>query len=52
MHRGFDDAEAEVRAKILYYSGVGYAHVGTLGRRDSAETQLRRTWEILTQPNG
>jgi AcrR family transcriptional regulator len=52
VHRGFDDAEAEVRAKILYYSGVGYAHVGTLGRTDSAESQLRRTWEILTQPNG
>jgi AcrR family transcriptional regulator len=49
-HRGFDDAEAEVRAKILYYSGVGYAHVGTLGRKDSAEAQLRRTWELLTQP--
>ena len=50
LHRGFDDAEAEVRAKILYYSGVGYAHVGTIGRKDTAETQLRRTWEILTQP--
>jgi AcrR family transcriptional regulator len=50
VHRGFDDDEAEVRAKILYYSGVGYAHVGTLGRKDSAERQLRRTWEILTQP--
>ena len=46
---GFDDDEAEVRAKILYYSGVGYAHVGTLGRRDTAEQQLQRTWELLTQ---
>ena len=52
VHRGFVDAEAEVRAKILYYSGVGYAHVGTIGRRDSAEAQLSRTWEILTQPEG
>jgi AcrR family transcriptional regulator len=50
ISRGFDDDEAEVRAKILYYSGVGFAHVGTLGRRDSAEYQLRRTWELLTQP--
>lgn len=50
VQHGFDDAEAEVRAKILYYSGVGYAHVGTLGRKDSAERQLRRTWELLTQP--
>ena len=49
--RGFDDAEADVRAKILYYSGIGYADVGTLGRRDSAEHQLRRTWEIITEPH-
>jgi len=49
-HRGFDDTEAEVRAKILYYSGVGYAHVGTIGRKDSPERQLQRTWEIITQP--
>ena len=41
--------EAEVRAKILYYSGVGYAHVGTLGNRETADVQLRRTWELLTQ---
>ena len=46
---GFTDEEAEVRAKILYYSGVGYAHVGTLGDRESAAQQLRRTWELLTQ---
>jgi AcrR family transcriptional regulator len=47
---GFDDEEAEVRAKILYYSGVGYAHVGELGRPLSAERQLTKTWEILTRP--
>jgi AcrR family transcriptional regulator len=45
--KGFDDDEAEVRAKILYYSGVGYAHVGNLGRRDSLERQLTKTWELL-----
>jgi AcrR family transcriptional regulator len=46
---GFDDDEAEVRAKILYYAGVGFAHVGTLGRRPSAKDQLASTWEILTK---
>jgi AcrR family transcriptional regulator len=46
---GFADDEAEVRAKILYYAGVGYAHVGPLGDRETAEQQLRRTWELLTQ---
>ena len=46
---GFADDEAEVRAKILYYSGVGYAHVGTLGNRETADQQLRRTWELLAQ---
>lgn len=49
--RGFSDAEAEVRAKILYYSGVGLAHVGAVGRKDTAGAQLRRTWEIITQPS-
>ena len=48
-HRGFDDEDAEVRAKILYYSGVGYAHVGNLGRRDSLERQLLTTWELLAE---
>jgi AcrR family transcriptional regulator len=47
QHRGFDADEAEVRAKILYYSGVGYAHVGNLGRRDTLERQLTKTWELL-----
>jgi AcrR family transcriptional regulator len=46
---GFDDAEAEVRAKILYYAGVGFAHVGSLGKRPSAQEQLASTWEILTR---
>jgi hypothetical protein len=34
----------------LYYSGVGYAHIGDLGPQASAEQQLRKTWEILPQP--
>lgn len=44
---GFDRDEAEVRAKVLYYTGVGYAHVGPLGRQDTAEAQLRATWALL-----
>jgi AcrR family transcriptional regulator len=46
---GFDDEDAEVRAKILYYAGVGFAHVGSLGKRPSAQEQLAATWEILTR---
>ena len=49
VRRGFDEEEAEVRAKILYYSGVGFAHVGNLGRRDTAERQLMKTWELLAE---
>lgn len=44
---GFDRDDAEVRAKVLYYTGVGYAHVGPLGRQDTAEAQLRATWALL-----
>jgi AcrR family transcriptional regulator len=47
---GFDDEEAEVRAKILYYSGVGFAHVGSLGTKATAAEQLAATWELLTTP--
>lgn len=46
---GFDAGEAEVRAKILYYAGVGFAHVGPLGSSASARTHLLDTWQILTR---
>lgn len=46
---GFSDEEAEVRAKILYYAGVGYAHVGNLGKRQSAGDEVATTWRILTR---
>jgi AcrR family transcriptional regulator len=46
---GYDDAEAEVRAKVLYYAGVGFAHVGPLGSRQSAQQQITATWDLLTQ---
>src|ERR1044071_7306730 len=49
LRLGFDDDEAEVRAKILYYTGVGFAHVGPIGRRGSAERQLAKTWELLAE---
>lgn len=44
---GFDETEAAVRAKVLYYSGVGFAHVGPLGA-GRADDQLAATWELLT----
>ena len=47
---GFDSADAEVRAKILIYAGVGFAHVGPLGGRQSAQEQLTATWDLLTRP--
>jgi AcrR family transcriptional regulator len=47
---GFDEDEAEVRAKILYYAGVGFAHVGPLGKGRSAQAQVAATWELLTAP--
>ena len=46
---GFADDEAEMRAKILYYAGVGFAHVGPLGKGRSAQEQLTATWEILSR---
>lgn len=46
---GFSDKDAEVRAKILYYAGVGLAHVGPLGSASSAAEQMRATWEMLTR---
>jgi AcrR family transcriptional regulator len=45
----FDHDEAEVRAKILYYSGVGYAHVGPLGSTGPGTDHLLETWQLLTQ---
>ncbi len=46
---GFEAGEAELRAKILYYAGVGFAHVGPLGSRSSAQQQLTATWELLAR---
>jgi AcrR family transcriptional regulator len=46
---GFSNLEAEVRGKILYYSGVGFAHVGPLGARPAPMEQLGATWDILAR---
>ena len=48
-HLGFEPEEAEVRAKILYYAGIGFAHVGSLGHRSTPEEELAATWRIITR---
>jgi AcrR family transcriptional regulator len=45
---GFDRTEADMRAKILFYSGVGLGDVGPIGERNDAERQLDVLMEILT----
>ena len=47
---GFEGEQAEVRAKILVYAGIGFAHVGSLGGRATGEEQLAATLEILARP--
>lgn len=40
---GFSEHDAEIRAKTLYYAGIGYIHTGSLGepeRRDHREGLL------------
>jgi hypothetical protein len=34
---GFSGIDAQVRAKTLYYAGVGFVHTGSLGERERAE---------------
>jgi AcrR family transcriptional regulator len=46
---GFEGEEAEVRAKILVYAGIGFAHVGQLGSSPTGQEQLAATLEILTR---
>ena len=45
---GFDQDEADLRAKTLYYAGIGFSVVGPLGRRGT-EQQLRDLAEIFTR---
>jgi AcrR family transcriptional regulator len=45
---GFDGDAADLRAKSLYYSGIGFSVVGPLGRR-GAQRQLRELAEIFSR---
>lgn len=38
---GFTGHDAEVRAKTLYYAGIGFVHTGVLGEPESAEHRER-----------
>ena len=44
---GFDDADADVRAKMLFYAGVGVGDVGPIGDRRPAREQAARMLAIL-----
>jgi AcrR family transcriptional regulator len=48
---GFDADQAALRAKILFYAGIGYAQVGALGKRSAAAgaAELAAAWELLAQ---
>jgi AcrR family transcriptional regulator len=45
---GFGDVDAEIRAKTLYYAGIGFVHTGSLGK---PERRVHREGllEILTR---
>jgi len=45
---GFDRGEADVRAKILFYAGVGFGDVGPIGDRSDPARQLETLVELLT----
>jgi len=46
---GFDRTAADVRAKILFYAGVGFGDVGPIGDRTAPERQLSTLVELLTR---
>lgn len=46
---GFSEADAALRAKILVYTGIGFAHVGPLGDGRPAQAELLATWELLSR---
>jgi AcrR family transcriptional regulator len=45
---GFDRDDADVRAKILFYAGVGFGDVGPIGDRSAPARQLTTLVELLT----
>ena len=47
---GFEADESELRAKILYYVGVGFVHVGPLGTASAVSEQLSAVFALLTRP--
>lgn len=47
---GFDGVDAQVRAKTLYYAGIGFVHTGSLGERERPEHR-ERLLELLTRPD-
>jgi AcrR family transcriptional regulator len=49
---GFKRTEADVRAKILFYAGVGFGDVGPIGDRSAPAKQLETLLELLTERNG
>jgi AcrR family transcriptional regulator len=44
---GFDGIDAQVRAKTLYYAGIGFVHTGSLGEPERPEHR-ERLLELLT----
>jgi AcrR family transcriptional regulator len=46
---GFSRDEADVRAKILFYAGVGFGDVGPIGDRSDPARQLGTLVELLTR---
>jgi AcrR family transcriptional regulator len=45
---GFERREADVRAKILFYAGVGFGDVGPIGDRSAPARQLETLVDLLT----
>ena len=46
---GFDRTESDVRAKILFYAGVGFGDVGPIGDRSEPARQLETLVDLLTR---
>jgi AcrR family transcriptional regulator len=47
---GFSGVDAQVRAKTLYYAGIGFVHTGSLGEREGAEHR-EGLLALLTRPD-
>jgi AcrR family transcriptional regulator len=45
---GFDHADADVRAKVLFYAGVGFGDVGPIGDRGDTKRQVQALLALLT----